>query len=365
MVDYPDGTLPIVVIGSVTVTGTVSITGTVTVAGTVSISGTVTVSGDVTVTGAVTISTITADNIIIDKLTQTAYLGRSVTLSNDNSVTTPTAPPNSTTGSYKGKFFPRGCRGWLESLSIYCKRTGSGTITLSYAPNIGMGAIGSVTITPDSSWNWKSGNARIMWNYDSMHIWISACSADVSWGYDTETANEWTTSSDNGVSWSMTADQRLYLRANIMGGSIGDVPVSGTLNIIEIPSKVSTRQLVQLTDIAAETYNYDTEQSGTGELLYIIFGVFDATGKDYLAPSVICDGLEMMPALSAMDDWSRSVTTTTPKITIGTWSDATETYILIVTIPFVFKRSLKVGFYNYSEDTAYTGAAGYIYKKIS
>jgi len=316
-------------------------------------------------TATINIATSGGVNIIIDKLTQAAYLERRSTISNDNNVTTPTAPPDSMTGTtYRGKFFPRGIRGFIETLSVYCKRTAAGTITLSYSPQPGMGAINSVTITPGAAWDWKSANVRAFWNYDSMFIWISACSADVSWGRDATTPYDYLASTDSGVTW-FTGDYRLYARIDLREQTIGDIPVSGIVNTIEIPSVVSARQEVVLSNIPASTAAYDTLQVGAGETLIVIFGANSDAAMEALKPRILCDGNLILPFDSTFESWAYVVTATSPGIALGVWDGTNHLYVLIVTIPYPFKRSLQVGFYNYHGSLAYTGWIAYVYKKIS
>jgi len=284
--DYPDYTLPIVVIGSVTVVGTVSITGTVTIEGTVTISGTVTVTGDVVVTGAVTVSTIAADNIVIDKLTVGAYIARTATLSNDNDPTPPEEPDFNSGLMVWGKFFPRGCRGHIHRLGIYCYRDGVGTITLSYAPQPGMGAVGSVTITPGLTWNWAWGDVDIFWNYDSLFIWISACSSVVYWGVNDVTPYDTYTYSAGTGLWSPSDEWRMLIRAEYTGLTAGDLPVSGTLNTVELPHASSFSSIAS-TSIPAGQEVTMVSFNGAG---YHEYTDFEGAEEDYISVKVYCDG---------------------------------------------------------------------------
>lgn len=235
------GTWTVAISGTVAVTQ--SGTWTVTVNGTVAISGTVAVtqsgawavtvtSGSITVSGAVTVSTVGGTNIILDKLTQEAFLERRPIIKNDNGVVTPTAPPSNVTGNaalYIGKLFPRGCRGFLHALYIYCKRTGAGTVTLSFAPYVGDKAVASVTITPSADWDWQHALYDFPWSFDSLFIWISACSADVNVGYDA-VSYDMLTSIDSGITWT-TANYRLYAVAIMAGSTVGDVTIGGTVSL--------------------------------------------------------------------------------------------------------------------------------------
>ena len=304
-------------------------------------------------------------NLVIDKFTQTAYLERRSTLSNDNGVTTPTAPPSSLTATtYKGKYFAILCRGMLKTLQIYCKRTGAGTLTLAYSIGPNIGEVGSVEITPGADWDWKSASVNKYWNYAPLFIWVKSCDADVSYGYDTAGDPDGHTSTDSGVTWT-SEDRRYFIRALMTMQPVGVLQVGGVVNTIEIPSLTSTRQLQPLADIEPSETRYDTPQVGAGETLIVMFIAPEDVDRDDLVPHILCDGVPVLPLAVTMTSWQTYyMTTTTPGITIGVWDDVLPRYVLIVTIPYPFKRELKVGFTN-------TGAANrggwvaYAYKKIS
>ena len=312
----------------------------------------------------INIKTSSGVNLVIDKLTQTAYIARGSTLKNDNDVTTPTAPPNSLTAStFRGKFFPRGCRGFLDTLQIYCKRTAAGTLTLAYAPQLYMGEIGTVTITPGADWDWKEANVRKLWNYDALFIWVKTCDADVSFGYDTVTSQEGFYSTDSGVTW-ISSTSRYYIRAVMKGETVGDLPVSGTINTVEIPNLAGVRQN-QLITVPAASIVYDTVQPGSGRLLVAYFIAWTSGARDNLRPRILCDGVSVLPFAWTFEGWSFGISTTSIGITLSQWDTTEHRYVICVLIPYPFKRSLQLGFGNISPDTEYQGYIGYCWVKIS
>jgi hypothetical protein len=224
------------VTGSVTVSGTVSISGTVNVTGTVTISGTVTITGNVTITsGTVNIQTSGGANIVIDKLTQAAYTERQSTLSNNGA----SASMTSSNLTYKrGKFFPRGARGFINTVEIYCENfdTVAHTFTVKLSPMPGMGPVATFTLSvaAGSSEAWRAITVRRFWNYDSLFIWVSSDNDTHGWlGYDSGTPYDYYLSTDE-VTWSHTP-YRWWFRVNFTGETVGDLPVSGTVNTVEIP----------------------------------------------------------------------------------------------------------------------------------
>jgi len=330
----------VTVSGSVSVSGTVSISGTVTISGAVTISGTVTITGAVTITsGAVTISTSGGANIIIDKLTQAAYTCRDAYMSNDNGVTTPTAPPSSRTGTaYYGKWFPRGMRGAYMDVTIYCKRTGAGTITLAFSPQPGMGEIFTVTITPSDTWNWQVGWPTRMWNYDSLFIWIKSCGADVSWGYDTAEPYDEFSSPDSGVRW-YAEYQRLFIKSYSIRQSVGDLPVSGTINTIEIPSQSQERLYEVYNDLPdAETTIKTIDGAGNTE--YLLLHVDAVSKGENTSFKIYCDGVvAWWWSFKSMND--KGYSTSTPGMTLIKYA-ADGLCDIHLTLKFAFKRELKI-----------------------
>lgn len=237
----------------------------------------------------INIATSSTQNIVIDKLVQDAYLGRTFTASNDNGVVSPDAPPSYlTAATLKGKFFPRGCRGLLRFLYIYCKRTASGSLSLSYSPQPGMAAVGTVALTPGSSWDWKSADVEKMWNYDSLFIWVSACSADVSWGQQATEPYD-LISYGSTLAWWYADTYRYFIRALIQNATIGDIPVSGTVNNVPIPAQTS-RAYIGSTSVPEATETTLVTVTGSGYCDLIRLTVAAATGSELTYFRIYLDG---------------------------------------------------------------------------
>ena len=194
-----------------------------------------------TVTNPVKVKTEGLDNILIDLLKQGAYTERRSTLSNNEE--TVEAFIKSTEPRRLGKYFPRGARGFIRNVQIYCRDAGAsgGTVTVYLAPVIGMGQVASkeITVPSGGAETWRVAKFDMMWNYDSLFIWVKTSTPDIQVGYD-DTAEEENPydshrSDDAGANWYF-CDYRLWYKAYIVGETCGDVPVSGTVNTIEIPS---------------------------------------------------------------------------------------------------------------------------------
>jgi len=235
---------------------------------------------------------------------------------------------------------------------------------MAYAPQPGMGETGTVTITPGAAWDWGSNAVNRFWNYDSMFIWVKTISADVSYGYQAAEPYDYVEDIDADDVWA-AQNYRMFFRAVMSIESVGDVPVSGTLNTIEIPNMSLGRSDQWLENIPAGTAVYDTEQLGSGELLMAIFYANSLADMDNLRPRIVCDGNQTLPFDAAFDVWyDLFIGENTPGITLGKWDATNQYYTIVVTLPLQFKRSLKIGFYNQDGAAVRDGEVGYVYKKI-
>lgn len=304
-------------------------------------------------------------NIVIDRLTQTAVGSR------DSWETNYVAKGKGTYGNLefpRGTVFPRGMRGVIRCIRVWFKNTSGATQTVTFKllPALGMGAV--VTGTRDvadatDSYIYLIDTLNLptksfYWNYDQLVVQLEA-TADLS-----------VQEGDVYPSY-IYRDGAYYQAGNLMiavtvdASSIGDIPVSGTVNTVEIPSTSTTRQRQSLT-IGPETEVYDTLQAGAGETLVIFFYIVSAGARDNLHPRVKCDGVQVLPFDWVMAAWGENlVSVGTPGISVGKWDTANNYYSLVIVLPFAFKKSFEVGYYNEEPTTSYTGYVAYTYKKIS
>ena len=218
-----------------------------------------------------------------------AFKERRSLIWNDNQVVAPVAPPFAWTGvKDRGKFFTRGCRGKLEVLYIYCRRTAAGTLDLSFSPHPCLGPLYTVTITPGAAWAWVGANFLQMWNYDALFVWVSRCDADVIWGFDTLTPPDAHYTTDGGATW--IADvRRPYIRALMRGETPGDVPVSGNINAYIMPN-VSTEYESGSENILATVTTELVRIEGPG-FVELFDAYVDAAASSHLTQIIPeCDG---------------------------------------------------------------------------
>lgn len=322
---------------------------------------------NVNVTGSVAIDVKTSGgaNIVIDKLTQAAYTEDRRTLANNGAAAT------MLTLNYmyrRGKYFPRGARGFINSIEIYCDNadTVAHTFTIYFCVQPGMAPVFSTTLTvaAGAAAAWRAAAVGKFWNYDSMFIYVRSDSNSYGGlGYDNEVPYDYYCSYDE-VTW-YVGNARFWFRVVLTGLTVGDLPVSGTVNVVEIPSTVGVRQAAQLI-VSPGSEVYDAVQYGNGKLLICIFHVQGANSNVFLRPRIRIDGAQVMPFDYALDKWNGFlVSSDSLGICIGKWDTTNNLYALIVTVPYPFKRTLEVGYYNESTATTFYPYVGYVYEKIS
>jgi hypothetical protein len=309
-------------------------------------SWTINVTGSVTVTsGTVNVQTSGGANIVVDKLTQGAYTERQSTLANNGATATMV---DSNLTNKRGKFFPRGCRGFINSIEIYCYNgdSVSHTFTVKLSPMPGMGPVATFTlyVAAYSSAAWRAISVKKFWNYDSLFIWVSSDSDSYAMlGYDSGTPYDYYVSTDE-VTWTFD-NYRYWFRVNFSGETVGDLPVSGTVNTIAIPNLVSRIDSGLINVPAGGTYY--KEVNGAGSLLVAYFRYYTSASTTVLRPSILCDGVEVLPMSGAIVDWrNQLVGLAHSDIYIAQWDTTLNYYTLAVALPLKFRRSLKVGLIN-------------------
>jgi len=191
---------------------------------------------------------------------------RSTIENNDGVVDRTLYPIQYSSAIYKGKFFTRGCRGMLESIQVYCDGDAVDTLTIRYSPHPCLGPFGEVSIIPADGYAWQDFPVEGMWNYDSLFIWIHACTANITWGYDAAVPYDGHESADAGATWADMAI-RPFIRVVYTGETPGDVPVSGIINTIEIPSVAAAWESDGTVNVPHHTITTIVDIAGAGTML--------------------------------------------------------------------------------------------------
>jgi hypothetical protein len=297
---------------------------------------------NITGTPTVNIQTSGGANIIIDKLTQSAYTERQSTLANNGATATMTL---SNLTIKRGKFFPRGCRGFIKSIDVYCNNadTASHTFTIKISPMPGMGPVATFTLSVegDSGDAWRSVTVGRFWNYDSLFIWVMSDSNSYGGlGYDTGEPYDYYASADE-VSWAF-GSFRYWFRVNMAGETVGDLPVSGTVNTIEVPASATFMQGSE------KLVPNDTETS-----LVTVYGSGSIVEMGVVFYTATAPGGAVMYLLYAYADgqlagiWTnvvatQSSTATSGRCPVGIFVQRSADTTLVFWIPLKFRRSFEL-----------------------
>jgi hypothetical protein len=314
------------------------------------------------------VQTLGADNLIIDKLTVGAYTENRKTLSNNGATPTMYA----TGSTYKrGKFFPRGSRGYINTIEVYCDNSDSAdhTFSIYVSPQPGIGRTLSLTLTVPAGSNpaWRGVTVGSFWNYDSMFIYLVADNATYPRiGYDSGTPYDWHQSTDE-ITWT-PSNTRLWIRANMTAETVGDVPVSGTVNAISIPS-VATAPAIALYLTANPSAQSLVTVNGSGKLTFIAWLAVDNGARDNLEPVIYVDGQQVFPygtkTFAQLQTYHISSGVSCPAVSWSKWDTTGQSYVLQVKLEFPFRRELKVGIYNIDPSNAHSAELYTLVEKVA
>lgn len=269
------------------------------------------------------------------------------------------------TGDYReGKFFPRGCRGFISTIDVYSFAGPFNDDTLrvyiSPQPGIGPTYTADITVLAATGAAWRSAIFNKMWNYDSLFVWMVAIDDFCAWAYDDGAPYDFytwmpgcgefvtqATCEAAGCEWEIdtchccwnSGNYRLWIRVNFTGETAGDVPVSGTINTIPIPSRSDERLTgsVSLSDVGETTLR---TIHGAGTVEFIEFKTGAAVQSDRTHLRVYCDDV-----LSWYYDFfslnARGYTTSTPRMSLSKYADD-GLCVVLLTLRFSFKRELRL-----------------------
>jgi len=285
---------------------------------------------------AINIKTETGANIVIDKLVESAYTEERRTISNNGTSATLTA--NNKT-YMRGKFFPRGCRGFIRQVQIYCDNqdTVGHVFTIRISPMPGMGAIieKDLTVAGGLSADWRTVVIDALWPYDSLFIWVQSDSDTYGrLGYDDGSPYDYFYSTD-GAAWT-TGNARYWFRILMAGQTVGDLPVSGTINAVMLPRSVSRVDSGTVT-VPAGSYQTLASVEGAGEMVSCLL----TAGNSSVVYKVICDG-EVASEFTFDDLHAAGFTASTPGLSLLLFTSGAGDNRLWDTRPFSFNRKLEI-----------------------
>ena len=209
-----------------------------------------------------TIQTPSGDNLILDKLIQSARYPITQTISNYGGTANWVRAFRG--NKLQAKYFPRGMRGAINGIEIYVKKTtaGNGTLIVCFAPDPAVAPDLTITLTipanqPEAWGTFLNGGynslagpgidpawAFNVWRYDSLFVWVDLInsSAGIDVAFDPGTpADEFEAASVGGIwgtaSYTTPPVNRIWMRFQMLGMTVGDIPVSGSIQAVILPNE--------------------------------------------------------------------------------------------------------------------------------
>ncbi|MHA1506342.1 MAG: hypothetical protein ACTSR0_04035 [Candidatus Asgardarchaeia archaeon] len=252
-----------------------------------------------------------------------------------------------TWNDYHTVFFPHGCRGHLEKIRIYCRNTSSSAISVDFGLKITPQSPPIYTITlnldANASEGWYEITVNKWWDYDSLAIEQLTQPAGFEKGNASGGSNNTFYSTDRityiPIGW------RLMFRA-VIHTTVGDIPVSGTVNTINIPNTTSGSSAS-----GADVPGGDTctllNLEGTGTLKYACFQTF-FTGwyiRFYVDGKLIRGHLAET-TIYPLGEYDLQETNPSLGVRVLKWDTTGNEYVIEWNIPINFKKSLRIEAYN-------------------
>ena len=260
------------------------------------------------------------------------------------------------TSSYRGKYFPHGVRGIIRYVKLYVKDIGGGGGTIQYrlciAPD--MPAVYTYTVSISAGTEgWVTSYIHRRWDYDSIFVEYIVTSGTIGLAYDE--GSPWDAYQYYGGTGTYSMEYRRYwIQMFVSGQTQGDIPVSGTINTINIPNETTTGQT------ALETIPAGTEVSlvsiqGTGKLKFLRV----LTDWENMFFRIYIDGTMIQyadtdctfsPFLTEQDEQTRP----SRVVYCTTYDTANNMFVVEWLVELEFKKRIEIRAYNY--DTASHGA---------
>jgi len=301
------------------------------------------------------IKTAGGTNIVIDQLTQGAFTERRFTAENRGDTAT---MASDNLYRKKGKFFPRGMRGFIFNIQVYVENADVVDhyifVKVSPAPELGPVYEWTRTITARTAAGWYIFYPHVLWQYDSMFIMVGAdVDIYIGLGYDTGTPYDAYHSGDFVGWWQV--NRRYWFRVAISSATVGDLPVSGTLNTIQIPNVTSGFDYQYFAVVTGgATKDVLSTIYGVGKLNFLsVWTLLTAGTVDFAdrVLGIVVDGQTFEVNLDQLSHALADTENTPTKVTLIDYDTAAWNVGVAINFPISFRRSLRV----YIKNTAAAG----------
>jgi len=249
----------------------------------------------------------------------------------------------------RGKFFTRGMRGFLEDIEIYCAdplAAGGGIrVHIAPFPESGSSHMADIVVPAGGAAEWRAATFDLFWNYDSMFVWwVEAAAGDVEYAYDAGQPWDGYAGLPEGIIWT-TQNRRYWTRVLMAGETPGDVPVSGTLNVVLLPNLTATMDAVNHAipgpgweDVIPGVYTM-------GKLTSLSMSIAETLGvvpPANMEINITTDEITHTLTVEEIIDAVEGVINTPSPISMGIITPLTNTYQVNFSVEFPFRRMLRV-----------------------
>jgi len=242
-----------------------------------------------------------------------------------------------------GKFFPRGARGFIGSVKAYLKNTAtvSRQAWIQLAIHPGAPALYEVWITQDAkTTSWASEKLNVWWNYDSLFIFVRGLESGLSVGFDTGTPYDSFAYDSATAKWEAETKRR-YLRADVQGQTPGDVPVSGTISVVEILSVTSMLKYGEKTLAAGESYDVRATWAGTGKITDLTLRTAGVDPR-YVEVHIVIDGIDLSIKVIEILNVLKNQSKTYSPISLNYVDLSLHDYSFSFNYPLSFRESFRI-----------------------
>ncbi|RKZ94161.1 MAG: hypothetical protein DRQ46_10390 [Gammaproteobacteria bacterium] len=291
-------------------------------------------------TPTINVQTEEGANIIIDKLTTTAFYEIRQVYSN---------AATSYTGWQKldkpyGKLFSRQCRGYLVEVGIYLRnpQASDDTLIVELRPYPGLAPVKTIskTIAAGTTEGTIWVGVLDYWLYDSLFIVVKSENGYIEVAYDDSTdtpPDSWYWDSTDEVWQPISATiMHLWIEAKIHGQTVGTVPVDGVVGTYEFPYNTS-RAEVSLQPFPAGT-NTLLEIDNPGHNLLTLF----TSSSPDVVLYVECDGEAIFAAPLSLLYNSFLDQGVDAGIVITKWDTTNNRYAIAIKFKYSWRKKLHI-----------------------
>ena len=235
----------------------------------------------------------------------------------------------------------------LDDMTVNWTAPSAATLPVYMKPHMSMGPVLSFDVTvPIGLDGWLTYSLLESWHYDSCIIVFGSVTTDLDVYYDTGEPYDGYLFSDVSTI-SSEQDRRYHIRLDVGVMTVGDVPVSGTINTIAIPSQTTVGSLTVLN--APETdYDWTDYIYMSGRLLHVAFFALSDNAANKLCPQIEIDGTLVVQPETCFVTWYLYNVDVGAGLgwSITKYDTANHRYCLMCNVPFPIRQKVRFGFYN-------------------